>query len=62
MKYIKKEILKKLSKNLTLKDRILLFIFGRYTYIIYSLGYQSGFNFYSNVDNVNDLSTLNKLQ
>lgn len=60
MKYIEKQILKELNKKLKIKDKFLLCIFKKYTYEIYSHGFKEGFNS-SNVDNVNDLSTLNKL-
>lgn len=59
MKYIEKQILKKINTKLTLRNKIILFIFKRYTYIIYNLGYKDGF-YYTIVDNVNDLSTMHK--
>lgn len=45
VKYIEKQILLEINKNLKLKDKIILFIFRRYTYIIYRMGYIDGFNF-----------------
>ncbi len=60
MKYIEKQILKELNKKLKLRDKVILFILKRYTFIIYKKGFIDGFNS-SNVDNVNDLSTLKKL-
>lgn len=56
----KNKILKLICKELNFKDKILLYIFKKYTYNIYRKGIIDGFNFY-NADNVNILSTLNKL-
>lgn len=61
MKNIQKKILKLISKDLKFKDKILLYIFKKYTYNIYKKGTKDSFNFF-NVDNVNDLSTLKKLK
>ena len=48
MKYIEKQILRELNKKLKLKDKIILWILKRYTYIIYSIGFENGFNFKNN--------------
>lgn len=45
MKYIEKQILKELNKKLKIKDRIVLFIFKKYTYTIYRQGYNDCFNY-----------------
>ena len=45
MKYIEKQILIEITKNLTVRDRIKLWIFRRYTYTIYRIGYKDGFYF-----------------
>lgn len=44
MKYIEKEILRELIKKLKLKDKIVVFIFRKYTYRIYEKGFKDGFN------------------
>ena len=45
MIYDKKIILDELKQKLTLKDRILLFLFRNYTYKIYTKGIKKGFDF-----------------
>lgn len=45
MKYIEKQILIEITKNLTIRDRIKLWIFRKYTYTIYRIGYQDGYYF-----------------
>lgn len=45
MKKIEKGILLRLSMELKLKDKILLWLAKRYTYKIYRIGYTDGFYF-----------------
>lgn len=47
MKYIEKQILLSIMKEITLKDKIILTILKRYSYNIYKIGYDKGFNFQS---------------
>lgn len=48
-------------KGLNIIDKILMRVFPRYTYKIFSKGVKECF-LWNNVDNVNDLSTMNKKQ
>lgn len=41
--------------------RMITKILNKYSYEVYRRGIADGFNFISNVDNVNDLSTIHKL-
>lgn len=41
----KKDVLLHINGRLTFKDKLILHIFKRYTYIIYNMGYLDGFNF-----------------
>lgn len=41
--------------------RIIAKILNKYSYEVYRRGILEGFNYNSNVDNVNDLSTMHKL-
>lgn len=45
MKYIEKQIVTGISKNLSLKDKFIMRILKRYTYIIYKIGFDDGFYF-----------------
>ena len=42
--------------------RMITKILNKYSYEVYRRGIVYGFNFISNVDNVNDLSTIHKLE
>ena len=43
-------------------DKLLSYIFKTYTNKVYRKGIADGFNWKENVDNVNDLSTIHKLE
>lgn len=47
MKYIEKQIILSIRKEITFKDKILLTILKKYSYNIYKTGYIDGFNFQS---------------
>ena len=62
MIYDKKIILDELKQKLTLKDRILLFLFRNYTYKIYTKGIKKGFdfNFFLQYNNYIKITLKNK--
>jgi len=43
----KNTILLEINEELCLKDKLLLFLFKRYTYRIYEIGYKNGFKWRS---------------
>ncbi len=45
-----------------LRYRIIVRLLNKYSYEVYKRGILEGFNYNSNVDNVNDLSTIHKLK
>lgn len=45
MKYIEKQILKELNKEIKVKDKIILLILKKYSLKIYEKGFKDGFNF-----------------
>ena len=49
-------------KNDKLLYRIIARLLNKYSYEVYRRGILEGFNSNSNVDNVNDLSTIHKLK
>lgn len=49
-------------KNDKLLYRIIARLLNKYSYEVYKRGILEGFNSNSNVDNVNDLSTIHKLR
>lgn len=54
-------ILNKIVKNLNFYDRILVKILKNYTLKVYRMGLNDYFNWNSDVDKVNDLSTIHKI-
>lgn len=48
MKHIEKQILSKINKKLAMKDKFFLNMFKRYTYTIYKMGFNDGFNWNNN--------------
>lgn len=45
MKYIEKQILKELNREIKFKDKIIMLVFKKYTLKIYEKGFKDGFNF-----------------
>ena len=45
MKKIEKKILRNLTKELRVKDKIILWIMRKYTYKIYRIGFNDGYYF-----------------